>query len=870
MGVQQRSARWPLAGRDDERAAFAAVWAQRRCEVVVICGPAGVGKSRFAEECLAGAAQEGSPVATAAATESAATVPLGAIAHLMPAEVDLSDPVKGFAAVAEALAARSGRPRRSVLWVDDLHLLDPASAVLLRQLMDAGVIRLIGTVRTGVSATEAVEVLVRGDTVHRIDLGPFRQEQTQEVLRAALGGLVGRRSLHELHSASGGNALHLRELVDSALQAGTLAGDGGVWELAEGWVAGSPRLTQLIADRLDAADTRARPVLELLAVCDPVSLADAQQLVSLEVLSGLEDAGMIRLVADRGRHAVQFAHPLYGECLRADIPGGRRRALLLRQAERTRAHGARRRDDALHIATWCLAATGSADPATLLEAAVLARHANDYSQAATLSRAAWREARTAQAALSYATALIGLARHDDADRVLREAEDVVLEADRPAVREARVNNVVLQGRLLEARRLLRDRHDTRSRLSLATVLYFRGRFRECVEFCRPLLDSDDAVTAMDAAIFGASALLRLALVDDAAEVLEPLRSSLPGPGRPGGARNISLYSDYIEDVDAYAHALKGDLRTAEAILARQYRQAVARKQASVAARRAIGLGFVLMERGKPRSALSVLHSVATGTDHWELFTQWAQAGATTCAAVLRQGAAADMYAGLLPPVGDDIEACDNRIARAWHAHQRNDLPETERLLIEAAERAAELGQTLHRIWVVHDMGRLGMAGLAAPYWDVTVPGDYLRARLDYTRALALDDARLLARVAEVFHEAGAGLFAAEAFGELARLHDRGGRPRQATAAASRARDSASRCEGARTPALADLSAARADAVPLTAREREIARLAARGAANKDIADALHLSPRTVENHLQRAYTKLGVTTRGELADLLDR
>ncbi|MFF8848272.1 response regulator transcription factor [Streptomyces sp. NPDC015127] len=55
--------------------------------------------------------------------------------------------------------------------------------------------------------------------------------------------------------------------------------------------------------------------------------------------------------------------------------------------------------------------------------------------------------------------------------------------------------------------------------------------------------------------------------------------------------------------------------------------------------------------------------------------------------------------------------------------------------------------------------------------------------------------------------------------------------------------------------------------PLTAREREIALLAAARATSKDIASTLNLSVRTVDNHLQRVYTKLGVTTRRELADI---
>jgi DNA-binding CsgD family transcriptional regulator len=61
-----------------------------------------------------------------------------------------------------------------------------------------------------------------------------------------------------------------------------------------------------------------------------------------------------------------------------------------------------------------------------------------------------------------------------------------------------------------------------------------------------------------------------------------------------------------------------------------------------------------------------------------------------------------------------------------------------------------------------------------------------------------------------------------------------------------------------------------DATPLTNREREIAALAAQQMSAADIAAQLHLSRRTVENHLQRIYTKLGIGSRAELADALDR
>ena len=52
---------------------------------------------------------------------------------------------------------------------------------------------------------------------------------------------------------------------------------------------------------------------------------------------------------------------------------------------------------------------------------------------------------------------------------------------------------------------------------------------------------------------------------------------------------------------------------------------------------------------------------------------------------------------------------------------------------------------------------------------------------------------------------------------------------------------------------------------LTPEELQVVRLAAAGASNKQIGAQLFLSPRTVGFHLYRAFPKLGVTTREELA-----
>ena len=54
---------------------------------------------------------------------------------------------------------------------------------------------------------------------------------------------------------------------------------------------------------------------------------------------------------------------------------------------------------------------------------------------------------------------------------------------------------------------------------------------------------------------------------------------------------------------------------------------------------------------------------------------------------------------------------------------------------------------------------------------------------------------------------------------------------------------------------------------LTPQELQIVRLAAQGLSNKDIAAQLFLSSRTVGHHLYKAYPKLGVASRSELAGL---
>ena len=64
------------------------------------------------------------------------------------------------------------------------------------------------------------------------------------------------------------------------------------------------------------------------------------------------------------------------------------------------------------------------------------------------------------------------------------------------------------------------------------------------------------------------------------------------------------------------------------------------------------------------------------------------------------------------------------------------------------------------------------------------------------------------------------------------------------------------------------SAHRSPLDDLTAAELRVARLVARGASNREVADWLSLSTKTVECHLSRIYRKLGVRSRAGVAYLV--
>ncbi|MFF5476081.1 LuxR C-terminal-related transcriptional regulator [Streptomyces sp. NPDC012935] len=162
----------------------------------------------------------------------------------------------------------------------------------------------------------------------------------------------------------------------------------------------------------------------------------------------------------------------------------------------------------------------------------------------------------------------------------------------------------------------------------------------------------------------------------------------------------------------------------------------------------------------------------------------------------------------------------------------------------------------------------GLADGTGHAYDAVRLGDPERAagRLtgvfaEHAAALDRGDGPALDRVAAELEQRGFLLFAAEAHAHAVRAHRD---PRAARTARTRAVALARRCQGARTPALSGLVLGE-----LTTRQRQIVTLAATGLSNRQIAEKLTLSVRTVGNHLYSAYARLGAGDRGALPWLVE-
>ncbi len=890
-----------VVGRDAERAVVAGFLSGPAdgLSCLAILGDAGIGKSTIWDEAVRSARERDAVVLVARPSAAEARLSYAGVTDLLsaiPGSVFEALPTPQRDALDVALlrtAATQAPPQRLVgtalrslveslaagrqvvVAIDDLHWLDPSSAAVLafalRRL--AGVpARVVVATRTG-SAPSAVLDAVPHERVRRIVLGPLSAAALHGIIAARVGRSLPRPALVRIAKACGGSpfyAIELARLVEGRRLDEPLPVPADVLEQVRERVRSLPAPSR---DALLRAAAAARPDVQLV---DAAALAPA------------EDAGLVEVSLD-GR--VAFAHPLYAAAVYSASTPPRRR-----EAHRELARSVPDPEErARHLA---LSSTGpDEDVAGVVAAAGRLAHARGAPDAAAeLTELAVRLTPSGSGArderrLSLA-AYLQLA--GELDQALSLLEDVASELG-PGDLLART--LLLRSELVyrrsgetEARRLaleavaVAESDVVRARCQ-ATLAGWAGT----VDAAGAEAAAAEAVAALEAA--GAdSALVSFALAN-----LVRARLFLgAGLDRPAARRALELERASTPPAavdDRVAYRLGQWLRYVDDLAgAREHLievERAAREEGDEAS-----LVNILINRVQCEIWAGDWSSAARSADQLELVAS--QLGIAEASRVWR--AYLDAHLGRVDAVREATAAIDGREpvtemlllrARGMVELAADRIDEANRHLGRAIDLVAEGGMREPAIWRVEgeaveaaaaagDLDRAEvvlarLAGSAIP-WSRSVwrrgRGLVAAARGDLDAALvelqlALDEqqrspvpfehARTLLALGRVQRRRKQKRLAHQALSEAFELFDTLG----ASLWSDRTRDELGR-----------VTTRRADAT-LTPTEREIASLAASGLTNRAIAERAFVSQKTVEANLARAYRKLGIGSRAQLARALD-
>ena len=814
------------------------------------------------------------------------------------------------------LLERLAAARPLVLCLDDVHWADPASLDALAALArrpPAAAVLLVLCAREGqlpVALSRALAAAMSEDRVARIELGPLGPADASQ--------LIGEDAT-AIFSLSGGNPFYLQQLA--RLQARDVVGGA----LDEGAVPAA--VAASLASELGELAARTRLFLEAAAVVgDPfepdlaAEVAQLSEAVALEALDQLLARALVRSTGVPRRFA--FRHPLVRHAVYAAAGGGWRLAAHARAAHALGCRGS----DVIAVAHHLQhsARTGDEAAITLLMEAAQAVRASAPAIAARLCAGVLRllpggpadrvRRVRMQAALADAQSAAGdpAAARATLAAALRVAEG----EERLGLTVAATYADLWLGRLPDARRRLQvalghlpaqpSRERSRLRLSLGMTALFECDLPEAEMQASDALDDarriGDQVLTRVAPSLGTLARVADARAANAAASIENAAGELQRlSGEQLATRLPAVW------MLARARRISGDFAGALADLQRG--QELAAQTDHEAARLLLTLELVgpLIELGRLHEAAEIAEEGVelarlAGSPPLLLWAQSALASARLAAgeivAAMREAREAHA-SGTRPDfcaTGQPGWCLGLVLAAAGEPEQGagvmlDSLGGPKLDLVLAAERPAAAADLVD---VLLASGRSEQAE------QVLATGEQAAARagIDWARItarraraavlLAMGDAQAAAAAAaEILRQArGRGAPLAGARAQL--LHGRAlaaAGDRRAAIAALIAAESALDgfgCVRWRDEAVRELRTlghrvrrpardASAGALgPLTAREREIADLVAAGRTNREVAEQLVLSAKTIEAHLRNIYAKLGVRSRVELARAVQR
>jgi ATP/maltotriose-dependent transcriptional regulator MalT len=917
--VADRSRR-ALLEREGELAELEALLAdarEARGRTLLIEGPAGIGKTRLLEAARERAGSLGVSVLGARGGELERDFGFGVV-RLLAGAARLAEPV--FAAAPGA----AGDPTHAVLhglyWlvanlcerspvvlaIDDVHWADRPSLRFLIRLarhLDGLRAAIVLARRTGEEADEPelLRVLLLQARPPILRPRPLSERAVGSVVSAGLGAEAGPVLSASCHEATGGNPFLLTELVDELRRGARRPGEinpAAVRELA------SERIAAALLLRVGRLDPRAPALARAVAVLGPgATLARAAALAGLDrgqagrLAAALADADVLAPALP-----LRFVHPLVRASVYDDIAPGERGMLHRRAAELLAGEDAdpeaialqllpvQPGGDAWVVATLRAAARAAVSrgapevasrylrraldeppppgtrPELLLELGSAASRVGEPDGLARMREAfELADEPTARAAsgfeLGKALLLAGRAVDESVlvlERALESAQDpqraariealLLLSAVTTASARAR-----LAGRLRAARSRVRTFADEAARLLLplvaADVAISDGTAAEAATLAEralagPVLLREQVESDLPLLFPAVWVLVHTGRLNAAQRTLREAAAATQARGSPLGLATVSAF-------EALTRQRAGDLASAEAAARASLEltvEAIGNPIATAA------LVAVLVERGELEEAGGLLRRLDGTFDPEVLPCQVLRESRARLrmAAGDPRGALEELLAvarweeawgpcnGIVPVPWRSAAALARRAL--GEADTARELAETELALARRFGAARPIGVALRVLGLVEG----GPRGTALLEEAVSVL-EGAEGRLEHARALSDLGAALrragrrtearerLAQAMDLAHRCGATAVVGRAHDELVLA---GARPRR--------------------PAISGLDA-------LTPSELRIAEMAADGMTNKEIAQSLFVTLRTVEMHLHNAYRKLGISSRRALS-----
>jgi DNA-binding NarL/FixJ family response regulator len=884
-----------IVGRDAEIAELEAsldalVAGERR--LVVVRGEAGIGKTRLLEWLIEEAQRRRLEPMSGRATELESDVPLALFRDAVP---DLAPAPQGDAEsrweLVRTVATQLTLRRRLVLVLDDVHWADPVSRELLETLVrrppDSPHLLVVASRPGAVADAMAVAARSSGRPFAELDLLPLSRAAADEMI----GNDWSDADRDRMFETAGGNPLFLQELARTRGATGVPVG-----------------VLAIVSGELASLGDAASALVEAGAVLgDPFDIDVARRTASLDLdvalvaVDELVDRG---LVCGTGTlREFSFRHPLVRSAVYEGQSAARRLARHARAAEvlteaglpapsraRHLAHTAAPGDQAAAkvlreaaaivrsqapsiAADWLLAANRAAHPfdlapfsdlaEMLVQSGRLSEALEVAEQGASLGRGTDRDRRRLHLAAASVERLLG--RHDAAWRRLRRSlaesdgaegrADLMAALSLSAYERGDYDAMAHWAGLTRAEEPAEALVRAVGAAVLAIGLRFSGRGTEAATEAdlavQAVFEATDAELAGRADLIVAIpwALVAVERFDDALSTARRGSEAARRAGNLAGAVPMLI-------VEVLALGLLG--RVSEAVTAADQTELAARLTHNEQSLQwALWMrSWALLDSGELDAALAAATESVALAENLDQSALVTIGNAVLGSALLAADRPADARALL---AAYDVEP-------GWVARWAPRLVEAELALgdLDAAGRAADHARGV--------ADAIGLSGALAAADRAGAMVALARQDLPVAARLALSAVDHAASLHAHLDEAQARLLVARAIGptstDEAVHHLTVAHELAATGGARRTADEVTRelrRLGRRLGKGGRRGIGRTGVESLSGREREIADLVARGLTNREIAARLFLSEKTVESHLSKAFSKLGVTSRAALA-----